>query len=223
MSSLLQMCLNRQCQNVSVFGVHECSAKCTGRGVSTAAFWMFFQCYDALMWKLSILKPVPRRTEAHFSCSMLKMPSVWWAGSHYNALQSIILDAERFNQSLIIASFMLRFKRNSSCSQAAVLVPKTVQKSEGPGFIRPNAWSSDTQFDFETESMDIGFFLNVSHQTSMGGPVWDEICGFVILHSNSLAGPGSFDCDSFKLLPHQSCRGSRFYCLLNETSPVVMC
>lgn len=29
------MCLNRQCQNVSVFGVHECSAKCSGRGVST--------------------------------------------------------------------------------------------------------------------------------------------------------------------------------------------
>ncbi|KAL6475657.1 hypothetical protein MHYP_G00166970 [Metynnis hypsauchen] len=27
------MCLNRQCQNVSVFGVHECSAKCSGRGV----------------------------------------------------------------------------------------------------------------------------------------------------------------------------------------------
>lgn len=30
------MCLNRQCQNVSVFGVHECSAKCSGRGVSTS-------------------------------------------------------------------------------------------------------------------------------------------------------------------------------------------
>ncbi|KAF7661478.1 hypothetical protein LDENG_00260940 [Lucifuga dentata] len=27
------MCLNRQCQNVSVFGVHECSSKCSGRGV----------------------------------------------------------------------------------------------------------------------------------------------------------------------------------------------
>ncbi|KAI4882539.1 hypothetical protein NFI96_010411 [Prochilodus magdalenae] len=27
------MCLNRQCQNVSVFGVHECSGKCHGRGV----------------------------------------------------------------------------------------------------------------------------------------------------------------------------------------------
>nr|XP_020460762.1 disintegrin and metalloproteinase domain-containing protein 12-like isoform X3 [Monopterus albus] len=27
------MCLNRQCQNISVFGVHECSAKCSGRGV----------------------------------------------------------------------------------------------------------------------------------------------------------------------------------------------
>ncbi|XP_041804030.1 disintegrin and metalloproteinase domain-containing protein 12 [Chelmon rostratus] len=27
------VCLNRQCQNVSVFGVHECSAKCNGRGV----------------------------------------------------------------------------------------------------------------------------------------------------------------------------------------------
>ncbi|KAM6956564.1 LOW QUALITY PROTEIN: disintegrin and metalloproteinase domain-containing protein 12-like [Aplochiton taeniatus] len=27
------MCLNRQCQNVSVFGVHRCSAKCSGRGV----------------------------------------------------------------------------------------------------------------------------------------------------------------------------------------------
>ncbi|XP_028990260.1 disintegrin and metalloproteinase domain-containing protein 12-like [Betta splendens] len=27
------MCLNRQCQNVSVFGVHQCSAKCSGRGV----------------------------------------------------------------------------------------------------------------------------------------------------------------------------------------------
>lgn len=34
---LLQMCLNRQCQNVSVFGVHECSAKCSGRGVSTSS------------------------------------------------------------------------------------------------------------------------------------------------------------------------------------------
>ncbi|XP_076154792.1 disintegrin and metalloproteinase domain-containing protein 12 [Alosa pseudoharengus] len=27
------MCLNRQCQNVSVFGVHQCSEKCSGRGV----------------------------------------------------------------------------------------------------------------------------------------------------------------------------------------------
>ncbi|XP_030235023.1 disintegrin and metalloproteinase domain-containing protein 12 isoform X2 [Gadus morhua] len=27
------MCLNRQCQNVSEFGVHECSGKCSGRGV----------------------------------------------------------------------------------------------------------------------------------------------------------------------------------------------
>ncbi|KAG7462997.1 hypothetical protein MATL_G00190660 [Megalops atlanticus] len=27
------MCLNRQCQNISVFGVHECSGKCSGRGV----------------------------------------------------------------------------------------------------------------------------------------------------------------------------------------------
>ncbi|MCI4384518.1 hypothetical protein PGIGA_G00039590 [Pangasianodon gigas] len=27
------MCLNRQCQNISVFGVHECAAKCSGRGV----------------------------------------------------------------------------------------------------------------------------------------------------------------------------------------------
>ncbi|XP_077407311.1 disintegrin and metalloproteinase domain-containing protein 12 isoform X2 [Vanacampus margaritifer] len=27
------MCLNRRCQNVSVFGVHECAAKCNGRGV----------------------------------------------------------------------------------------------------------------------------------------------------------------------------------------------
>ncbi|XP_054898583.1 disintegrin and metalloproteinase domain-containing protein 12-like isoform X4 [Poeciliopsis prolifica] len=27
------MCLNRRCQNVSVFSVHECAAKCSGRGV----------------------------------------------------------------------------------------------------------------------------------------------------------------------------------------------
>ncbi|XP_076856108.1 disintegrin and metalloproteinase domain-containing protein 12 isoform X2 [Brachyhypopomus gauderio] len=27
------MCLNRRCQNISVFGVYECSAKCSGRGV----------------------------------------------------------------------------------------------------------------------------------------------------------------------------------------------
>ncbi|XP_069548923.1 disintegrin and metalloproteinase domain-containing protein 12 isoform X2 [Brachyistius frenatus] len=27
------VCLNRQCQNISVFGVHECSGKCNGRGV----------------------------------------------------------------------------------------------------------------------------------------------------------------------------------------------
>ncbi|KAA8583682.1 hypothetical protein FQN60_014890, partial [Etheostoma spectabile] len=27
------VCLNRECQNVSVFGVHECSGKCNGRGV----------------------------------------------------------------------------------------------------------------------------------------------------------------------------------------------
>ncbi|XP_054654875.1 disintegrin and metalloproteinase domain-containing protein 12 isoform X2 [Dunckerocampus dactyliophorus] len=28
-----RVCLSRQCQNVSVFGVHECSGKCNGRGV----------------------------------------------------------------------------------------------------------------------------------------------------------------------------------------------
>ncbi|XP_056291382.1 disintegrin and metalloproteinase domain-containing protein 12 [Pseudoliparis swirei] len=28
------VCLNRRCQNVSVFGVHECSGKCNGRGVT---------------------------------------------------------------------------------------------------------------------------------------------------------------------------------------------
>ncbi|KAK6482215.1 disintegrin and metalloproteinase domain-containing protein 12-like [Huso huso] len=27
------MCLNRQCKNVSVFGIHECAGKCNGRGV----------------------------------------------------------------------------------------------------------------------------------------------------------------------------------------------
>uniref|UniRef100_A0A8D0AKW8 ADAM metallopeptidase domain 12 n=1 Tax=Sander lucioperca TaxID=283035 RepID=A0A8D0AKW8_SANLU len=27
------MCLNRRCQNISVFGVHECSAKCSSQGV----------------------------------------------------------------------------------------------------------------------------------------------------------------------------------------------
>ncbi|KAJ8264467.1 hypothetical protein GJAV_G00149500 [Gymnothorax javanicus] len=27
------MCLNRRCQNVSMFGVHECSSRCNGRGV----------------------------------------------------------------------------------------------------------------------------------------------------------------------------------------------
>ncbi|XP_026988610.2 disintegrin and metalloproteinase domain-containing protein 12 [Tachysurus fulvidraco] len=27
------VCLNRQCQNISVFGVHECASKCSGRGV----------------------------------------------------------------------------------------------------------------------------------------------------------------------------------------------
>ncbi|GAA6079922.1 disintegrin and metalloproteinase domain-containing protein 12, partial [Tachysurus ichikawai] len=27
------VCLNRQCQNISVFGVHECTYKCSGRGV----------------------------------------------------------------------------------------------------------------------------------------------------------------------------------------------
>uniref|UniRef100_A0A4W5MJV4 ADAM metallopeptidase domain 12 n=1 Tax=Hucho hucho TaxID=62062 RepID=A0A4W5MJV4_9TELE len=30
---MVRMCLNRQCQNVSVFGVHQCSGKCSGRGV----------------------------------------------------------------------------------------------------------------------------------------------------------------------------------------------
>ncbi|KTG39515.1 hypothetical protein cypCar_00044122 [Cyprinus carpio] len=27
------MCINRQCQNISVLGVHDCSAKCSGHGV----------------------------------------------------------------------------------------------------------------------------------------------------------------------------------------------
>lgn len=59
------------------------------------------------------------------------MASTRWVGSCYNALQSIILDAERFNQLDIMASFMLSFKCHSSYSQEVVLVPKTVLKSEG--------------------------------------------------------------------------------------------
>ncbi|XP_067374057.1 disintegrin and metalloproteinase domain-containing protein 12 isoform X2 [Channa argus] len=33
MPAIPEVCLNRQCQNVSVYGVHECSGKCNGRGV----------------------------------------------------------------------------------------------------------------------------------------------------------------------------------------------
>lgn len=90
------------------------------------------------------------------------MPSVERRGSRYNASQSIILDAERFNQLDIMASFMLSFKCNSSYSQALVLVPKTVLKFEGQALFGQNARSSDTQFDFELGCMDIGFFLNAT-------------------------------------------------------------
>ncbi|KAJ6668985.1 hypothetical protein lerEdw1_007794 [Lerista edwardsae] len=32
----MTICLNRRCQNTSIFGVHECATKCHGRGVSIA-------------------------------------------------------------------------------------------------------------------------------------------------------------------------------------------
>lgn len=216
------MCLNRQCQNVSVFGVHECSAKCSGRGVSTAPF---FPSYFSVV-KTCCDNPSPHRSVVYFwshssiaqklilaaVCS--KYPVYQWVGSCYNALQSIILDAERFNQLDIMASFMLSFKCHSSYSQAVVLVLKTVLKSEGQALFDQIAWSGDTQFDFEPGSMDIGFFLHATHQTSMGGPVWDEKCGFVVLPLNSLVGPRGFACDWFKFVLHQSDRGNSFYCLL---------
>ena len=132
------MCLNRQCQNVSVFGVHECSAKCSGRGVSTAPF-IIFPSYDSCLSQTSPALRLVVFLTRHSSftqklilaviCS--KCPGIRLVGSHYNASQSIILDAERFNQLDIIASFMLSFKCHSSYSEAVVLVPKTVLKSEG--------------------------------------------------------------------------------------------
>lgn len=141
------MCLNRQCQNVSVFGVHECSAKCSGRGVSTATFHPI-----SVLWRpdgiavylksvpaqISCLRSIPflPHTEAHLGCNMFKMPSIRWVG-HYNALQSIILLAERFNQLDIMASFMLSFKCHSSYSQTAVLAPKPALKSEGQALFGP--------------------------------------------------------------------------------------
>ena len=139
----LQMCLNRQCQNVSVFGVHECSAKCSSRGVSTAPFISFHCCEDPLRslsvssrppprWLVYLIShsPPPPHTEAHFDGTMLIMPRLRWVGSHYNASQSITPRAERFNQLPIMASFMLGFKCYSSYAQPVVLVPKTASKSK---------------------------------------------------------------------------------------------
>lgn len=39
-SLILQICLNRRCQNTSVFGVHKCAMKCHGRGVSTTGTFL---------------------------------------------------------------------------------------------------------------------------------------------------------------------------------------
>lgn len=132
------------------------------------------------------------------------MASTRWVGSCYNALQSIILDAERFNQLDIMASFMLSFKCHSSYSQGVVLVPKTVLKSEGRALFGQTLGA-------------------VAHSLTLSWGAWLflkfhplNIFGFVVLPLNSLVDPRGFDCDWFKLLRHQSYRGNSFYCLLKR-------
>lgn len=146
--------------------------------------------------QISCLLSIPflPHTEAHLGCNMFKMPSIQRVG-HYNASQSIILLAERFNQLDIMASFMLCFKCHSSYSQAVVLAPKTVLKSEGQALFGPTLGAVAHSLTFSWGAWILDFSLNATHQTSMGGPVWDEICGFVVLPLNSLAGPWGFDCD----------------------------
>ncbi len=102
----------------------------------------------SVLWRPDCLKPAPAQiscllsipflphTEADFGRNMFKMPGIRWVG-HYNALQSIILLAERFNQLYIMASFMLSFKCHSSYSQTVVLAPKAVLKSEGQALFGP--------------------------------------------------------------------------------------
>lgn len=70
--------------------------------------------------------------------------------------------------------------------------------------------------------------LNANHQTSMGGPLWDEICGFVVLPLSSLVAPRGFGCNWLSCFflpppPHQSDRRNNFYCVLkwNITSYII--
>lgn len=215
------MCLNRQCQNVSVFGVHECSAKCSGRGVSTAPFISFHCCEDPVRslsisnrppprWLVYLIShsPPPPRTEAHFDGNMLRMPCLWWVGSHYNASQSITPRAERFNQLPIMASFMLGFKCHSSYAQPVVLVPKTASKSKkGPGVIRAKRWEL-----WHTVWLWAGVHGYWIFSWTYGVVLFEMKYGaFVVLPWNLLADPRDFDGDCFTSLLHQSCRGNTFF------------
>lgn len=54
------------------------------------------------------------------SVKKLKMFCTQWVWNCYSALQLIIMDAERFNQCDIIASFMPSFQRHSSSTQLSL-------------------------------------------------------------------------------------------------------
>lgn len=174
------MCLNRQCQNVSVFGVHECSAKCSGRGVSTS----YFSCYSNLK-PTSLVYPTSQQgthTGSFWGCSMLEMPCVQRARSRSKGSQSITLDAERFNQLDVMASFMLSFKCNKSHSRPVVLVPPSHQKKKKNLcwnlrlYVARNARSCDTVWLWAREH---GYWIFLKCQPIKRHWVvlfWDEIC-----------------------------------------------
>lgn len=66
---------------------------------------------------------------------------------------------------------MFSFKCHSSYSQAVVLVPKDVLKSEGQTLCDQTLGAVTHSLTLSWGTMNIGFFLNPTHQMSMGGHV----------------------------------------------------